>query len=470
MFSKNAINPLTTPEPDEEIVFESGVIESDEHQRDTTNPAIPEDAPPTNPKDTTATTAHDTAIDAPESKETRKKLQRLYKSTRLQGYISLLLASSIYLNNARKSDNVLDYTAVPSTTLQKNYAIAVSVVSLVVCTLLVAAHVDPTPLRHVWERAFQAQSKLELVVLVFLVLWWSVAAGVSTSITGIAGDGKSQYSLYCAGWLGCLISWWCLEKWWVAAGWSSWQSFVMSWPYRAPAWLCIMFLSMFTFIWYMDLWQKHSHLDPTTEKVVFVLMASISTGQWQWLVIVVVFTFVASFAFVAAELFRDIKADGSNEEKTEVENVVEGVILLLLVLAWIPTVVVATTPGGAASLIGNAYFFTWLLVVFLFEALVWWIHDYRLEIHQELQRKQHDYRKKQREVLEKTRRQRQEMEEQEEASSSSDSEDETMQEQGTTTYEEDNDDRVDKNVAFPERTQYFDVNDRGFDSDSSVDS
>jgi len=63
-------------------------------------------------------------------------------------------------------------------------------------------------------------------------------------------------------------------------------------------------------------------------------------------------------AFVAIELFRDTNDDGSTQEKTKLENVVEGVVFLLLVLAWIPTVGAVTTPNGAASLIGNCYFFS----------------------------------------------------------------------------------------------------------------
>jgi len=75
---------------------------------------------------------------------------------------------------------------------------------------------------------------------------------------------------------------------------------------------------------------------------------------------------------------------------------------LFLVLAWIPSVGLATTPGGPASLIGNAYFFTWILVVFVFEGLIWWIHDYRLEIHQQLRKKAKLYKRHQAKVLNKT--------------------------------------------------------------------
>lgn len=101
------------------------------------------------------------------------------------------------------------------------------------------------------------------------------------------------------------------------------------------------------------------------------------------------------------ELFRDVTADGRSE-KPSVENIAEGIVFAILCVAWVPTVIIATTPGGAASLTGNAYFFTWLLVVFLFEGLVWWIHDYRLEIHHELKKKAMEYKQRQKEVLETT--------------------------------------------------------------------
>jgi hypothetical protein len=42
-------------------------------------------------------------------------------------------------------------------------------------------------------------------------------------------------------------------------------------------------------------------------------------------------------------------------------------------------------------------------VVFLFEGLIWWIHDYRYEIHEALRAKEREYRKHQKAVLAKTR-------------------------------------------------------------------
>lgn len=153
-----------------------------------------------------------------------------------------------------------------------------------------------------------------------------------------------------------------------------------------------MIISLFTLIWYLDLWQNFDTLSRQDEGLVYGtfhlftmrnshrlrislilrsfllgLLNRVPLGQWQWLVTLIVFTFAPAILFVLIELFRDIKPDGTNAEKPKLENYIEGAIFLLLSLAWIPSVGVATTPGGMASLIGNAFFFTWILVVFVFE-------------------------------------------------------------------------------------------------------
>jgi hypothetical protein len=114
-------------------------------------------------------------------------------------------------------------------------------------------------------------------------------------------------------------------------------------------------------------------------------------------------TFAPAALFVLIELFRETKEDGKNQTKSVGETIFEGVCFVLLVLAWIPTVIIATTPGGAASLIGNAYFFTWILVIFVVEGSVWFIHDVRKEQHRMLREKEEEYLKRQRKVLEQTR-------------------------------------------------------------------
>jgi uncharacterized membrane protein len=148
----------------------------------------------------------------------------------------------------------------------------------------------------------------------------------------------------------------------------------------------------------LDLWKNRGQDGSRAE-----IVEDVPEGQWQWLVIIATFTVIPAVFFVLIELFRETKADGSNEEKGQIENILEGFLLLILVMAWIPTTMLATTPGGAASLIGNAYFFTWLLVIFILEAFVWFVHDQRKRLHLALKEKTNEYHDKQREVLQITR-------------------------------------------------------------------
>lgn len=129
----------------------------------------------------------------------------------------------------------------------------------------------------------------------------------------------------------------------------------------------------------------------------------VSNGQWHWLIIVAVFTFCPSVVFVLIELFRETKADGSTAVKSKTEAMIEGICFLTLILAWTSTVMIATTPRGAASLIGNAYFFTWLMSIFVLEGFIWYIHDKRNETHYALKEKEEEYQQRQRKVLEQTK-------------------------------------------------------------------
>ena len=126
---------------------------------------------------------------------------------------------------------------------------------------------------------------------------------------------------------------------------------------------------------------------------------TIPQSQYQWLLFVAAITLLPSSVFIFAEIFRE-----SNEEvKGPLENILEGFVLLLLSIGWIPSVIVATTPGGFASLVGNAYFFTWLTTVLVMETSLWFIHDFRGSIHKALEEKEQEYREHQQQVLERSR-------------------------------------------------------------------
>lgn len=54
-------------------------------------------------------------------------------------------------------------------------------------------------------------------------------------------------------------------------------------------------------------------------------------------------------------------------------------------------------------MIGNAYFFTWLTTIVVFEGFMWFIHDRRKETHLALKEKEEEYLQRQRDVLEQTK-------------------------------------------------------------------
>jgi hypothetical protein len=177
---------------------------------------------------------------------------KLYKSTRLKGYITLTLASFINYDAAQNSGNVHanNVRVVPSELDQRRYAVAASVVSLVLVAFCLVAHLDRvTPLeQRVWINLFRPKSHVEGALAAFLLVWWTSATGVSTAVSGLAGDGKGQYSLYYSSWVCTITSYWIFERWAVAAGWSSLKAFISSWPNRSPAWICIMVLSFVTLV------------------------------------------------------------------------------------------------------------------------------------------------------------------------------------------------------------------------------
>jgi hypothetical protein len=72
-------------------------------------------------------------------------------------------------------------------------------------------------------------------------------------------------------------------------------------------------------------------------------------------------------------------------------------------VGWIPSVIVATTPGGFASLVGNAYFWTWGTTVFVMETFLCYIHDFRGGVHKALKEKEKEYKRHQEEVLQQSR-------------------------------------------------------------------
>ena len=326
---------------------------------------------------------------------------KLYKSPRLKGYITIALASVINFNAAILSTDPIASNAVPASPTQQRYAKAVSLGSAIVTGFLTLVHLDRySPLQPIWKTAFGKNSKIELSINFFLFLWWFVATIVQTSVRGIAGDGKEQYNLYYSTWVCCWTAMWTLErKLMEDRGWVSLRTFIKSWPYRAPGWIAIWISCLFTLFWYLDLFLNTAQDDGRIPDTLRPFYQTIPQSQYQWLLFVAAITLLPSSVFIFAEIFRE-----SNEEvKGPLENILEGFVLLLLSIGWIPSVIVATTPGGFASLVGNAYFFTWLTTVLVMETSLWFIHDFRGSIHKALEEKEQEYREHQQRVLERSR-------------------------------------------------------------------
>lgn len=174
----------------------------------------------------------------------------LFQSNRLQSYITLAVASFINFDAAVKSENSISSTYVPSTYNQRVYAETVALVSLITSLAVIVVHLDGfTPLQRLWKTAFRPKSSFELTLIGFLILWWVVATGVQTSVTGMAGDARGQDSFYYSSWVSVLTSFGLLDGWLIDAGDTDGvRAFISSWPNRAPAWLCIVVMSVATLV------------------------------------------------------------------------------------------------------------------------------------------------------------------------------------------------------------------------------
>jgi hypothetical protein len=243
----------------------------------------------------------------------------LYKSNRLKGYMTLILAGVINYSAAVNSQKVAN-NRIAATDSQRAYAEAVAITSCLISGFVFLVHLDRwSPLKKAWHKAFGDGSIIELLILIFLVIWWTIATGVGTSVSGIAGDGKGQFNLYYSTWCCCWTSYWTLERWLVAYGWASFKAFISSWPFRAPGWIAICGSSFMCLMWYLDLFSNHTG---ATKESVFLRLhyAGISDGQWDWLLVCAALTLAPSFVFIAVELFRETTSDGNNDNNDDNNN------------------------------------------------------------------------------------------------------------------------------------------------------
>ena len=167
-------------------------------------------------------------------------------------------------------------------------------------------------------------------------------------VAGIAGDGKEQFNIYFSTWCCFFCAIFTLESKMIEHDWPSMKTFIKSWPHRAPGWIAIFISDFFTLCWYVDVYSEYGedsfNGSPEPSPLEYYYK-NIPNTQYELLLFVASATLLPSAAFVFMEIFRV----SSDDKKGTVETVVEAISLFVLACAWVPTVCIATTPGGFAS-------------------------------------------------------------------------------------------------------------------------
>jgi hypothetical protein len=346
--------------------------------------------------------------EANNDKEAEKEF-KLYKSPRLQSYLMILLSSVINYHSITVSQDSNDISAVVPSREQVRYGLTVAMVSTIITGVAVLFHMlswftyrCDCRVNQLSLKLFAPRSKIELVMSLFLLLWWFIATCVQTGVRGIAGDGKEQYNIYYSTWFCALGALHCAQSKWSEFGFPTFNKFLEMWPNRAPGWIGIFVVDFFLVFWYVDLFvNTYRHPERVADSLK-PFWGEIPERQYTLLILVSCTTLIPSAGFALAEILR--KTSKTKNIKSSSETNAEGISLLLLTLAWIPSVIVATTPGGLASYIGNTYFFTWATTVLVLQTTMWFIRDWRGGVHATIMQKEQEYRQHQQDVLEATRK------------------------------------------------------------------
>lgn len=339
------------------------------------------------------------------------------RSTRLKGYITLFvsalynyMAAADKLNGSPSNerlatlcityDHLSNLVPIRSPNDSRlKYTMSCSMITIILTGIILLIHLDfITPLRKsLWPKWFgQQSSKVELWILLFLTLFWFITTWFNTSIRGPGGEGKDQFNLYFSSWICCWVSFWTLTRWSTASGRASFVTFVRSWPNRCPLWIVMFLLSCADFLFVLDVyrhWEDATVFNP----YVYRLYRDVPHSQWILLLFVTCATFMLSFAWVLAEIFRENRTNVGGV-KGAVEVYIEGIAIQITTIIWVVTVCIVTMPGGAASLIGNLYFTTWSTLFAVIGTLIWWVRDWRKSILDVIQEQQDEYDKAKRSI------------------------------------------------------------------------
>jgi len=313
--------------------------------------------------------------------------------------MALFVFSIINYNSARQTS----YDPTPPPDAQRRYAITVSTVTLVITGAVLIMHLDRfTPLyKKVWSKFFAPKSKAELILLLFLAAWWGIATWINTTAGGIAGEGSLQLNLYFSTWVCVIDCFWTIERFRKAAGQISTQRFLSEMPARSAGWAVVLVTNLLLFSFAANL-DNYVHGLPTNTTGnetyptnLYEVYVTNPPPEYQWYLILTVssLSWIIGLLFVLLELFR------SKRQKSDAENIFEGILLFILTLFWIPTVTIVTVPGGIAQLLGNTYFWSWAATVAVLRTFSWWIRDWRESIHDMIEVQLIEYERAKRQAL-----------------------------------------------------------------------
>lgn len=325
---------------------------------------------------------------------------------RLKQYLKLAILSSLAFIFAYESDleHSIAYikgpimpvfvngavNVIPASDKGRYYTMILSGSSAVYHILIVAAHFfDGIFYLPSTRKIFQSGSEVECFLIVLSTLWWIVGTWITTSIHGVAGDGRGQFNLYFSTWLCLFTNMNLIEIWLVDAGYSSISQAVRSWPHRAPGWILIFVATLTCMLSILDIYLRFdSALEDTShlkEK-----LASVKEAQWVFLILACAVSFTTAFGFSLIELFRREDYYVQNI-KSSFELSLEGISLSILVVIWVSVCVIATT-NGACSEVGNSYFLTWASTGVVIQTFINWLRDWRKGVHEIILQQYREYR------------------------------------------------------------------------------
>jgi|EP00979_Chaetoceros_neogracilis_P009770 hypothetical protein len=365
------------------------------------------------------------------------ELSPLSKSNRLKKYLILAILSSLAFASAYESDQLHILTSysdserpiapifvsagedriVKASASGRYYTMVLSGVSAVYHFLIVAVHLfDGIFAMPRMRKIFQNGSEIECVLIVISAIWWVVGAWITTSIHGVAGDGKGQFNIYLCSWLCVFTNVEMIETWLMAAGYASVYQAVSSWPNRAPGWIMIFIATLACMLSILDTWLRferaldgnnmwdftktdgiceiiYNNSNATiTSNVLYQRLNCINDAQWVFLILACAVSFTAAFGFSLIELFR--REDHNIRNKSSFVLSLEGIVLALLVFIWVSVCVIATT-DGVCSEVGNSYFLTWGSTAVVIQTFINWLRDWRRGVHDVIVQQEREYRESQ---------------------------------------------------------------------------